>query len=211
MTAVLIVLVVVLATALVMVSVRRPSAGHAPPAPAPALVPEPGARRILFPFVASGLSRRALDAALRLASAEGATLLPVFLARVPLHLPLDSQLPRQAAIAVPLQEAIEQRASAYGVPVDCRLERGRTYRHALAQTIADERFDRIVIAAAVDGAHGFLPDDVAWLLAHARGEILILRPGAADQLVPSAPRPLSRAAVNRRRALRRRRDAVHTS
>jgi nucleotide-binding universal stress UspA family protein len=207
MTVVLIVLVVVLATALVAVIVRRRPSGR-PPA---AALPEPGARRILFPFIASALSRRALDAALRLARAEGATLLPVFLARVPLHLPLDSQLPRQAATAIPLQEAIEQRAAAYAVPVDCRLERGRTYRHALAQTIANERFDRIVIAAAVDGAHGFVPEDVAWLLAHAPGEILVLRPGAEDQLVPVAPRPPKRAAVNGRRALRAQRDAVRSS
>jgi nucleotide-binding universal stress UspA family protein len=207
MSAVLIGVIVVLVVALATVIVRRRSDGS-PPAK---LVPEPGARRTLFPFVSSALSRRALDAALRLARAESATLLPVFLARVPLNLPLDSPLPRQAAIALPLQEAIEQRAAAYGVPVDCRLERGRTYRHALRQTIADERFDRIVIAAAVDGAHGFLPDDVAWLLAHAPGEILVVRPGAEDQLVPIAPRPSRRAAVNGRRALRGRRDVLRSS
>ncbi|HEY2441049.1 MAG TPA: universal stress protein [Solirubrobacteraceae bacterium] len=207
MTAVLIGVIVVLVLALAAVLVRRRPDGT-PPAK---LVPEPSARRTLFPFVASALSRRALDAALRLARAENATLVPVFLARVPLHLPLDSPLPRQAAIAVPLQEAIEQRATAYGVPIDCRLGRGRTYRHALRQTIADERFDRIVIAAAVGGVHGFLPDDVAWLLAHAPGEILVVRPGAEDQLVPIAPRPPRRTSVNGRRALRGRRDAVRSS
>ncbi len=36
---------------------------------------------------------------------------------------------------------------------------------------------------------GFGPDDVAWLLATAPGEIVVLRPGAEDQLVPSPPRP----------------------
>ena len=137
----------------------------------------------------SALSQRALDAALRLARAESATLMPVFLARVPLTLPLDSPLPRQAAICLRLQEAIEQRAAAFGVPVDARVERGRTYRHALRQTIATERFERIVMAAATDGGPGFGPDDVAWLLATAPGEIVVLRPGAEDQLVPTAPRP----------------------
>ena len=161
-------------------------------------VPEPGTGRILFPFIASALSCRALDASLRLARAEDATLLPVFLARVPLTLPLDSPLPRQAAIAIPLQEAIEQRAAVFGVPVDARVERGRTYRHALRQTIANERFERIVIAAAPDGGPGFGPDDVAWLLAHASGEIVVLRPGAEDQLVPAAPR-LRGGMVRRRR------------
>ncbi|HWE09944.1 MAG TPA: universal stress protein [Solirubrobacteraceae bacterium] len=207
MSAILIGVIVVPVVALAALIVRRRTEGG-PPAK---LVSEPGARRTLFPFVSSALSRRALDAALRLARAESATLVPVFLARVPLHLPLDAQLPRQAAIAIPLQEAIEQRAGAYGVPVDCRLERGRTYRHALRQTISDERFDRIVIAAAVDGAHGFLPDDVAWLLAHAPGEILVVRPGAEDQLVPIAPRPPRRTMVNGRRASRNRRDVLRSS
>ncbi|HEY5429910.1 MAG TPA: universal stress protein, partial [Solirubrobacteraceae bacterium] len=193
MNTVLIVVVAVLAAtaAALALALRRAQPRRRP-------VPEPGTGRILFPFIASALSCRALDASLRLARAEDATLLPVFLARVPLTLPLDSPLPRQAAIAIPLQEAIEQRADVFGVPVDARVERGRTYRHALRQTIANERFERIVIAAAPDGGPGFGPDDVAWLLAHASGEIVVLRPGAEDQLVPAAPR-LRGGMVRRRR------------
>jgi hypothetical protein len=150
--------------------------------------PDGGARRVLFPFVASALSQRALDAALRLARAEDATLLPVFLARVPLHLPLDAALPRQAATAIRLQEAIEQRAAAFGVPVDARIERGRTYRHALRQTIAHERFERIVVAAAAPPHPGFDPEDVAWLLQNAPGEIVVLRPPSEDRVLPSPGR-----------------------
>ncbi len=200
MTLVLIVVVVALAAALVAVIVRQRSGTSRPPAHEPQV----GTSRILFPFVASALSRPALDAALRLARAEDATLVPVFLASVPLHLPLDAPLPRQASVCIPLQEAIEQRAAAFAVPVDSRLERGRTFRHALRQTIANERFDRIVVAAAVNGAHGFGPDDVAWLLEHAPGEILVLRPGAEDQLLPAAPRPRREPGVNGRRAARAR-------
>jgi nucleotide-binding universal stress UspA family protein len=201
MTPVLIAIIVVLAIALVALGLYHRSVLHRPTLPVPLPVPESLApRRILFPFVGSALSRRALDAALRLARAEGATLVPVFLARVPLTLPLDSPLPRQAAICLPLQEAIEQRAAAFGVPVDARVERGRTYRHALHQTIATERFERIVMAAATDGGAGFGPDDVAWLLATAPGEIVVLRPGAEDQLLPSPPRP-------RRTGVRGRSDA----
>jgi nucleotide-binding universal stress UspA family protein len=205
MTAVLIVVIVVLAVALVALVARQHLPSRRPPAPAP----RPGTTRILFPFVGSALSKRALDAALRLARAEDATLMPVFLASVPKTLPLDSPLPRQAAACVPLQDAIEQRAAAFGVPVDARVQRGRTYRHALAQTIANERFERIVIAAAPNGGPGFGPDDVAWLLAHAPGEIVVLRPGAEDRLVPTAPRPGRNGVVNGRRAASaRRRDPV---
>lgn len=191
MTVVLIVLVVVLSAALIALALLRRRDARRPVA----TTPPPGVRRILFPFIASALSDRALDAALRLARAEDAALLPVFLARVPLTLPLDASLPRQAAVCMPLQEAIEQRAAAFGVPVDARVERGRTYRHALHRTIATERFERIVMAAARDGGPGFAPGDVAWLLATAPGEIVVLRPGAEDQLMPKAPR-LRRRNIN---------------
>lgn len=139
---------------------------------------KPG-KRILFPFDAHGLATTALDAALRLARAESATLVPVFLARVPLHLPLDAALPRQSTLAVPMQDAVEQRATQFDVPVDSRIERGRSYRHALRQTIACERFDMIVLAAAAGEGPGFGADDVAWLLANAPGEIVVLRPPLA--------------------------------
>jgi hypothetical protein len=143
-------------------------------------------RRILFPFVPGALSQRALDAALRLAKVEGATLVPVFLARVSLDLPLESALPRQCSMAMPLLEAVEQRATEAGIPVDSRIVRGRNRRHALRQAIAEENFDRIVIAASAPASHGFDPDDVAWLLENAPGEIVVLRPSAEDQVVDSA-------------------------
>jgi hypothetical protein len=98
-------------------------------------------------------------------------------------------LPRQCSLGVPLLEAIEQRATEAGVPVDSRIERGRNPRHALRRAIAEERFDRIVLAAASQGSHGFKADDVAWLLDYAQGEIVVLRPGTDDQL------GLGRAAV----------------
>jgi hypothetical protein len=154
----------------------------------PSRIPDGFNNRILFPFVADDLSSGALDAALRLANAEDATVVPVFLARVSMQLPIDTPLPRQSALCLPLQDAIEQRATTFGVPVDARVERGRTYRHALRATIQNERFDRIVVAAAARGSAGFSPDDVAWLLENAPGEIVVLRAGAANQLVPPKPR-----------------------
>jgi hypothetical protein len=154
-----------------------------------ATVPATRARRILFPFMANALFSRALDAALRLSAAEDATLVPVFLAQVPLNLPLETPLPRQCAVALPLQEAIEQRATRAGVPVDNRIELGRDYRHALRRSIANERYDRIVIAAASNETPGFSASDVAWLLDHAPGEIVILRADADEPLTPPARIP----------------------
>jgi nucleotide-binding universal stress UspA family protein len=133
--------------------------------------------RILFPFLGSELSTAALDAALRLAKAEGATLVPAYLARVPLNMQIESPLPYQAELAMPILEAIEQRAAKSEVSVDSRIERGRTYRHALRQLLEEENFDRIVAPGAGRGSDGFSPEDVAWLLDNAEGEIVIFRPG----------------------------------
>ncbi|HUN78980.1 MAG TPA: hypothetical protein VMU32_08680 [Solirubrobacteraceae bacterium] len=138
-----------------------------------------GVRRIAFPFTAEGLSEPALVAALRLARAEDATLMPVYLALVPLRLDVDVPLPREADTALSLLEAIEQRAARAHVPVDTRIERGRTVRHALRQLIQHERFERMVVAAGAGGAgegEGFTPEDVAWLLAHVPAELIALRP-----------------------------------
>jgi hypothetical protein len=154
--------------------------------------PEPGPGRVLFPFLGRALSTPALEAALRLARAEGATLVPAYLAEVPLHLPLDAALPRQSDRALTLLEAVEQRAHRCGVPVDARIERGRDVRHALRELLAHERYDRIVLAAATNGGDGFTTDDTAWLLAHAPGEIVVLRPARPPG--HRAPAPLGRTA-----------------
>ena len=99
-------------------------------------VRDTSARRILFPVAERGLSARALEAALRLAKAERATLVPTFIAIIPAHLSLDVALTREPRIAT-LQAAVEQRAADFGVPLDPRIERGRTDRHALRRTVRE--------------------------------------------------------------------------
>lgn len=138
--------------------------------------------QILFPFTGTEISRRAVDAALRLARAEDATLMPAYLATVPKRLPLDCSIPHEAARAMPILEAIEQRATAQGVPVDARIERGRSYRHALARLLEVERFDRIVVPATAGGGDGLSGDDLVWMLEQAPAEVLILRPSPSDEL-----------------------------
>jgi Universal stress protein family len=145
---------------------------------------QPSGRRILFPYVGSQLSLSALEAALRIARIEHATLVPAYLAPVPMALSLQAPIPRSCDAAFELQEAIEQRAAAAQVPVDGRIGRGRTVRHALRQLLAEERYDRIVVAAATAHTDGLIADDVAWLLEHAPGEVAILRP--ADEAALAA-------------------------
>jgi hypothetical protein len=144
-----------------------------------------GAERILFPFVGGALSERALEASLRLARAEGATLVPAYLVTVPMALHLDAPLPSACGTAFELLEAIEQRGAAAGVRVDGRIGRGRNRRHAMRQLMASERYDRIVVPA---GDEGFSADDVAWLLTHAEGEVVVVRP-ADDRLLRARPAP----------------------
>ncbi|MGD0980761.1 MAG: hypothetical protein ABR946_04690 [Solirubrobacteraceae bacterium] len=161
----------------------------------------PSSSRIVFPFVAQGLSQRGLDAALRIARNEDATLVPAFLARVPLHLPLDTALPRECESGLPLLEVVEQRAMLAGVPVDSRIERGRTLRHALMELVGHEHFDTMVVAA-VDGTEaGFHPDDIGWILEHVDGEIIVIRSGGRIGFTPRHGR--MRRARRRSHALNR--------
>lgn len=139
--------------------------------------------QILLPFTGTAISRRALDASLRLARAEDATLMPAYLATVPKRLPLECSIPAEAAKAMPMLEAIEQRATAQGVEIDSRIERGRSYRHALARLLDREPFDRVVVPATADSGAGLSGRDLVWLLEKAPAEVLILRPGPEDRLV----------------------------
>jgi hypothetical protein len=142
---------------------------------------DPPVRRILLPFTGAAISRRALQAAVRLARAENAVIMPAFLARVPRHLPLDSPLPAQCLTGMPVLEAIEQRATAQGVAVDTRVSRGRSYRHALERLLEDESFDRIIVSATPNPRTGLTGRDIDWLLEDAPAEILILRPAPTDK------------------------------
>ncbi|MDX6658769.1 MAG: hypothetical protein QOH62_3562 [Solirubrobacteraceae bacterium] len=160
-----------------LVNWRLPSARHR----LPRGQDEPPVRRILLPFTGGAISRRALQAAVRLARAENAVIMPAFLARVPRHLPLDAPLPAQCLTGMPVLEAIEQRVIAQGVQVDTRVSRGRSYRHALERLLEDESFDRIIVSATPNPRTGLSARDIDWLLEDAPAEILILRPAATDQ------------------------------
>jgi len=137
-------------------------------------------RRILLPFTGQAISRRSFEAAVRLAKAENATVLPAFLARVPMDLPLESALPVQCASGMPLLDAIEQRLSAQGIPVESRVGRGRSARDALRKLLEQEQFDRIIVSADEDPHVGLSYDDLRWLLDRVPAEILILRPAPED-------------------------------
>jgi nucleotide-binding universal stress UspA family protein len=136
--------------------------------------------RILLPFTGQAISRRAFEAAVRLARAEHATIMPAFLIRVPRNMPLDSALPAQCAGGMALLDAIEQRAASQGIAVDARVSRGRTYRDALNRLLEQEQFDQVIVSATDTPRVGLSADDLKWLLERVPAEVLILRPAPED-------------------------------
>jgi hypothetical protein len=133
------------------------------------------ARRILVPF-SGPLDPVVLDAAIRIARAEDAVLVPAYLLIVPLQYGEESPLHDEVAAAMPLLEAVEQAALDAGVPVDARIEKGRTLTHALRRLWEAEPFHRIVAPAPTNGYRGFTEKDLAWLLTNAPAETLVLKP-----------------------------------
>jgi hypothetical protein len=142
---------------------------------------EPGSRRVLVPFTRGHLEQTVLDAAIRIARAEEATLVPAYLILIPMQFPLDAPMSQECAMAIPLLEAVEHAASRADIPVDARVESGRTPIHALERLWNVEHFDRIVIPAPAGREPGFKPNELLWMLTHAPSETLILRPDPALQ------------------------------
>jgi hypothetical protein len=128
-------------------------------------------RRVLVPFTGGDLDPVVLGAAIRIAKAEEATLVPAYLLVTPLEFRLEAPLQKQVAVAMPFLEAVELAGLRAGLQVDARVETGRTPTHALQRLWEVERFDRIVAPAP-----GFTPKELQWILTRAPSETVILRP-----------------------------------
>ena len=151
---------------------RRPRRTAAPARP----------RRHPVPVRRPRLAERTLDAALRLARAEGATLVPG-LPGARAAAPARSsrrcrasatrrcRCSRRSSSARPARRAGRRphRARPHAPPRAARADRARALRHARRPRARRAR------------ATGFDPADVAWLLEHAPGEVLVLRPEPSAQ------------------------------
>ncbi len=146
-------------------------------------------KRVLVPFTRGHLDPNVLDAAVRIARAEEATLVAAYLILTPLEFALDAPMHQQVAAAMPLLEAVEHASLKAGVPVDARIESGRTPIHALQRLWDAEQFDRIVVPAPPAGEPGFAPRDLLWILTHAPSETVILRPQPGQETVEESRRP----------------------
>lgn len=169
----------------------------------PAKPREQTARRLLVPFTRGALDQAVLEAALRIAHAEEATLVPAYLLIVPFSYADDAPLRREVQVAMPLLEAVEQAALRAGVPVDARIERGRSATHALQRLWAVEAFDRVIAPApAREGGSrraGFSSKDLTWILTEAPFETLVLKPASLLEPAPSGPLSGRAARVGRSR------------
>jgi hypothetical protein len=163
--------------------------------------PDNGDSRILVPFTGGNLDKTVLDAAIRLAQAESATLVPAYLLLVPLRYAEDSPLRDEVAVALPLLEAVEHAALRAGVPVDARIEKGRSTTHALRRLWDAEQFDRIVAPAPTNGRSGFSLDDATWLLANSPTETIVLKPTPQQPATRRSPIRAAAALSRRRRRL----------
>ena len=156
-----------------------------------------GQPRLLVPFSEGSLDPSVLDAALRIARAQDAVLVPAYLLVVPLEFGLDAPVRHEElSCALPILEAVELAARRAGVPADARIERGRSPVDALQRLWEVEAFDRVVVPAPVPGRTGFSGKDISWMLAHGPGEILVLRP-APEEDEPTAATPTRSRATAR--------------
>ena len=107
-----------------------------------------GARRILVPFTGGKLDPTVLDAAIRIARAEDATLVPAYLLVVPLELAEDAPLnERGRGRACRCSRRSSTPRSAPASRSTRASRSGRTPIHALQRLWDVERFDRIVAPA----------------------------------------------------------------
>jgi hypothetical protein len=137
---------------------------------------EQRSRRVLVPFTDGALEPRVLQAAIRVSQAENATLVPAYLIVTPFEYKLDTPIQHQVELAMPLLEAVEHAALRAHVPVDSRVETGRSPTHALRRLWETEHFDRIVAPAPVRRGSGFTPQELLWILSNSPSETVILRP-----------------------------------
>jgi hypothetical protein len=142
--------------------------------------------RLLVPFTSGGLDSTVLDAAIRIARAEDAVLVPAYLVVVPFKYAPSAPVKRQVSHAMPLLEAVEHAALRSGIAVDARIERGRTPVHALRRLWEVEHFDRVLAPAPRRHAPGFTTKELMWILEHAPSETLILKPSGNGGLLEHA-------------------------
>ena len=99
-------------------------------------------------------------------------------------------MPDQGELATALLDAIEQRASRAGVPVDSRVERGRTIRDGLRELVDEEELRPMLVPLSTREDVGLSAEDIAWILESVPAEVVAFaraQRGAPAASVASPP------------------------
>ena len=146
-----------------------------------------GGKRILVPFTGGALDPTVLAAAIRIARAEEATLVPAYLIVVPLEFSAEAPMRtagrgRDAAA----RSGRARRAARWRSGRRASRERPvrRSMRSSGSGTPSGSTASSCRRRSA--GAPGFTPKDLAWMLTHAPSETLILRPDPVVEIAATS-------------------------
>jgi basic amino acid/polyamine antiporter, APA family len=146
-----------------------------------AVVIGPGAaleyRNILVPMGADRESEEAVDLACRLAAERRSTVVAITVIEVPLHKPLDVELPEEEAGADELLDEAKRIGDTFGVKVIGRVVRARSFGRAVVEE-ATRRGSEIVVVGADRRDRGLtkqplFSDTVDYILKHAPCRVLV--------------------------------------
>jgi APA family basic amino acid/polyamine antiporter len=104
-------------------------------------------RTIVVPVVRTPESEEALVAAARLASERGSRIAILHVLEVPLHMPLDADMPEEEAEADALLDDAEALVERYGVPVVTRLIRARAAGEAIVDEVQSRAAEVVALGA----------------------------------------------------------------
>ena len=133
-------------------------------------------RRILVPMGRDRESEEAVDLACRLAADRGATITALTVVEIPLELPLSAELPEQLEDAYDLLDEAKAIGDSYGVNVQTRLVRARSFGRAIVDEAASRNSEIIVVGADrrnVGGRTEIFSEVVDFTLKHAPCRVMV--------------------------------------
>jgi APA family basic amino acid/polyamine antiporter len=133
-------------------------------------------RRILVPMGPDRESEEAVDLACRLAADRGATITVLTVIEVPMELPLSAEVPEKLEEAYDLLDEAKAIGDSYGVKVQTRLIRARSFGRAIVDE-AERRNSEIIVVGAdrrnIGGRRALFSDVVDFTLKHAPCRVMV--------------------------------------
>jgi APA family basic amino acid/polyamine antiporter len=133
-------------------------------------------RRILVPMGRDRESEEAVDLACRLAADRGATITALTVLEIPMELPLSADLPEKLDDLYDLLDEAKAIGDSYGVNVQTRLLRARSFGRAIVDEAARRNSEIIVVGADrrnIGGRTALFSDIVDFTLKHAPCRVMV--------------------------------------